>query len=95
MLASNETANDFQDVAAFLRNGGQRGPQRQILREGTYAINLAQFVVITDEQTYYLPISKDDQTVIQNMADVIADRNGFTPGRDQRFGRHGWHCYRS
>jgi uncharacterized membrane protein YqiK len=48
VLASNNTANDFQDVAAFLKNGGQRGPQRQILREGTYAINLAQFVVITE-----------------------------------------------
>jgi uncharacterized membrane protein YqiK len=79
VLATNETANDFQDVAAFLRNGGQRGPQRQILREGTYAINLAQFVVITDDQIYYLPISKDDQTVIQSMADIITDRNGFTP----------------
>ena len=31
------TARDFQDVRAFLTNGGQRGPQRQILREGTYA----------------------------------------------------------
>ncbi len=31
-LASNVTANDFQDVAGFLQNGGQRGPQRQILR---------------------------------------------------------------
>ena len=58
VLASNVTANDFQDVAAFLNNGGQRGPQRQILREGTYAINLAQFVVITEEQVYYLPLSR-------------------------------------
>ena len=47
VLATNITANDFQDVAAFLTHGGQRGPQRQILRDGTYAINLAQFVVIT------------------------------------------------
>ncbi len=50
VLATNIAANDFQDVAAFLNNGGQRGPQRQILREGTYAINLAQFVVITEER---------------------------------------------
>ena len=34
--------------ALFLEKGGQRGPQRQILREGTYAINLAQFVVLSD-----------------------------------------------
>ena len=79
VLASNTTANDFQDVAAFLKNGGQRGPQRQILREGTYAINLAQFVVITEERVYYLSLSKDDQTVIQNMAQVISSRKGFTP----------------
>ena len=44
------TASDFQDVRAFLADGGQRGPQRRILREGTYAINLAQFVVITEDQ---------------------------------------------
>ncbi|NTU75154.1 MAG: flotillin family protein [Anaerolineaceae bacterium] len=79
VLATNITANDFQDVAAFLTHGGQRGPQRQILREGTYAINLAQFVVITEERVYYLPLSRDDQTVIQSMAEVIGTRKGFTP----------------
>jgi uncharacterized membrane protein YqiK len=79
VLASNVTANDFQDVFAFLSNGGERGPQRQILREGTYAINLAQFVVITEERIYYLPLGRDDQTVIQNMAKVIGERGGFTP----------------
>ena len=79
VLATNVTANDFQDVTAFLTNGGQRGPQRQILREGTYAINLAQFVVITEERVYYLPLSHDDQTVIKNMSTIISDRRGFTP----------------
>src|SRR6185503_14129202 len=39
-LASNAATADFLDVAAFLANGGQKGPQRTILREGTYAINL-------------------------------------------------------
>jgi uncharacterized membrane protein YqiK len=79
VLATNVSANNFQDVTDFLNNGGQRGPQRQILREGTYAINLAQFVVITEERVYYLPLSRDDQTVIQNMATVIGERNGFSP----------------
>jgi len=32
-LASNETTFEFQDVEAFLKNGGQRGPQRRVLRE--------------------------------------------------------------
>ena len=79
VLASNVEANDFQDVVAFLTKGGQRGPQRQILREGTYAINLAQFVVITQDRTYYLPLNREDETVIKNMVQVIADRNGFLP----------------
>jgi len=46
-LASNTEADDFQDVRGFLEKGGQKGPQRKILREGTYAINLAQFIVLT------------------------------------------------
>lgn len=79
VLATNTAANNFQDVAAFLNNGGQRGPQRQILREGTYAINLAMFVVITEERVYYLPLSRDDQSVIQSMSQVISTRKGFTP----------------
>jgi uncharacterized membrane protein YqiK len=90
VLASNVTANDFQDVAAFLRNGGQRGPQRQILREGTFAINLAQFIVITEEQVYYLPLNRAEEEVIQNMAKVIAERDGFRPvvikDRDDKIG---------
>lgn len=78
-LASNETASDFQDVEAFLHNGGQRGPQRQILREGTYAINLVQFMVITEDKVYYLPLNRDDETVIKRMTEVIAERHGFRP----------------
>lgn len=79
VLATNTTANDFQDVVHFMTHGGQRGPQRQILREGTYAINLAQFVVITEERVYSLPLSREDELVIQSMATVINTRKGFTP----------------
>lgn len=78
-LASNATADDFQDTAAFLRDGGQRGPQRTILREGTYAINLAQFVVITETQLHYLPLSGDELGPFQQMAQTIGARGGFTP----------------
>jgi len=78
-LASNVTADDFQDVTAFLKNGGQRGPQRRILREGTYAINLVQFIVLTDERVYSLPLSREDADVIQKMSKVIAERGGFIP----------------
>lgn len=78
-LASNVQANDFQDVAVFLRNGGQRGPQRQILREGTYAINLVQFVVLTEDDLYFLSLDDHDDAVFQRMADVIRERDGFRP----------------
>src|SRR5438477_3612751 len=78
-LASNAVAGDFQDAAAFLQNGGQRGPQRKILREGTYALNLAQFVVITTERVYFLPLEKSDGEIFQRMTKVIQDRAGFDP----------------
>ena len=78
-LASNETAFDFQDVEAFFKDGGQRGPQRRVLREGTYAINLMQFIVLTDERIYSLPLSRDEMQTIQGMAQVISERGGFVP----------------
>jgi uncharacterized membrane protein YqiK len=78
-LASNAVASDFQDAAAFLRAGGQRGPQRKILREGTYAINLAQFVVITSERVYFLPLERSDVEIFQRMTKLIQERNGFDP----------------
>ncbi len=78
-LASNVDASDFQDVDSFLKNGGQRGPQRRVLREGTYAINLVQFIVLTDGRVYSLPLSREDMDVIQKMASVISDRGGFFP----------------
>jgi len=38
--------DDFQDAAAFLRNGGERGRQLAILTSGSYRINPALFEVI-------------------------------------------------
>jgi len=78
-LASNVTANDFQDVAAFLRSTGQRGPQRKILREGTYAINTAQFIVITNERVHFLPLDASEADTFKQMAALIAKRDGFEP----------------
>jgi uncharacterized membrane protein YqiK len=33
-------SNNFQNARDFLLNGGQKGPQRGIVREGTYALTL-------------------------------------------------------
>ncbi len=56
-LGANVTAAHFQNVRAFLNAGGRRGPQRQILRERTYALNLAAFVIMTD-QKILLPVTR-------------------------------------
>jgi uncharacterized membrane protein YqiK len=79
VLASNVAVSDFQDVEGFMKNGGQRGPQRRILREGTYAFNLVQFVVITEEKVFSLPLSREESEIIRRMAEVIAERKGFRP----------------
>lgn len=72
--------NNFQDVRAFLSNAGQKGPQRGIVREGTYAFNLAQFVIITENKTYYLPMgNKSEQDSILEMSRIITERKGFEP----------------
>ena len=70
---------DFQDVAEFFAAGGQRGPQRQILREGTYAINLAQFSVITEREVFYLPLNRNEEAIFREMATTIDERGGFDP----------------
>ena len=73
-------ANNFQDVTGFLKNGGQRGPQRGILREGTYAINLAQFIVITPSDIKAIFNStKNERLELVSMQKTLLERNAFSP----------------
>jgi len=46
---STEGHKDFQDGAAFLQNKGQRGPQLDFLKPGTYYINPLLFAITRDE----------------------------------------------
>lgn len=78
-LADNAQAKDFRDVRGFLATGGQKGPQRKILREGTHIINPALFVVMTDEATYGLSLDKDEQAYYDNMRGVLVQRSAFVP----------------
>jgi uncharacterized membrane protein YqiK len=83
--------NTFSDVKSFIDNGGQRGPQRQILREGTYAFNLAQFVIITEEAIYYLPLKNpQEDATINSMWQHLNEMGGFVPviikGSEDRLG---------
>src|SRR6201996_5978004 len=81
VLGANDTddKSDFQDARRFLRGGGQKGPQRKVLREGTYAINTTQFAVITDERVYGHALSAQEQDVLNAMQQTITDRDGFVP----------------
>jgi uncharacterized membrane protein YqiK len=78
-LAANANDTDFQETRAFLESGGQKGPQRKILREGSYAINLAQFVVVTKDQTFALQLDGADAALLIQMAEIIEERDGFEP----------------
>ena len=78
-LARNDQANNFENVRDFLANGGQKGPQRKILREGVYAINLAQFVVLTATRNYSVELAASDDGVLLKTASLIAARKGFEP----------------
>jgi uncharacterized membrane protein YqiK len=83
--------NNFQNARAFLEKGGQKGPQRGIVREGTYAFNLAQFIIITADKMFYLSMgSHGEEATILKMAEVLKERYGFTPivikGADDKVG---------
>ncbi len=75
-----EEAGEADDVRGFLEKGGQAGPQRRMLRTGTYAINTALFNVIsgTDEGILSFDAtthSRDDQKILE----ALRSRNAFSP----------------
>src|SRR5262249_29625799 len=71
---SNAKAGDFYDVRQFLTAGGQKGPQRKLLREGTHAINLAQFIVLTEDSTYAIQLSRQENGISDAVRKTIEDR---------------------
>ncbi len=60
---------------------GQRGRQRAVLREGVYAINLALFVVITENDVFLLKRLHDKQSmaVLSGWQHELAHIGGFSP----------------
>ena len=78
-LADNAKVGDFRDARSFLAAGGQKGPQRKVLREGTHIINPALFVVMTEEATYSLPLDTREQDYYDKMREVLDQRRGFVP----------------
>jgi uncharacterized membrane protein YqiK len=94
-LARVVPCDNFQDARAFLTGEGnpsglcgQRGRQRAILREGVYAINLALFVVVSEDTIYRLALDNrnESRTVDQWRQELLAC-DGFDPvvvGVDRR-----------
>ncbi|MFO0908274.1 MAG: SPFH domain-containing protein [Isosphaeraceae bacterium] len=89
-LARVAPCNHFQDTRGFLVGEGgtpdqepilgQRGRQRAILREGVYALNLAQFIVVTEETVYRLDLGgqRELKTVVGWQAQ-LSEIGGFSP----------------
>ena len=71
-------SNHFQDAEAFIENGGQRGRQRAILREGVFAINPALFVVITEDRVYG-GLGSEKAEVHAQWQQEILSLHGFRP----------------
>jgi uncharacterized membrane protein YqiK len=78
-LADNSRVDKFLDVRAFLAGGGQKGPQRKVLREGTHIINPALFVVMTEEATYSMQMDEHESAYYAKMRELLDQRKGFTP----------------
>jgi len=74
-LGATIACNHFQEADAFLQNGGQRGRQRAILREGVYAINTALFVVLTETQVYSL----EENATYPQWQQELAEIDGYRP----------------
>jgi uncharacterized membrane protein YqiK len=84
-LARVVPCNNFQDARAFLvpaegAERGQRGRQRAILREGVYAINLALFVVVTEDAVYRVPYQEEREAQkLVGWQRELSRIDGFSP----------------
>jgi uncharacterized membrane protein YqiK len=77
-LGRNVDSNHFQDAHRFFEGHGQRGRQRGILREGVYAINLAVFVVITEDRVFSGPV-KESADRYESWKAQLASMRAFSP----------------
>lgn len=77
-LAKFPEGTSYNDVTSFISKGGQQGPQRAILREGTYAINTAAFAVLTSDHVYTVDIGEGNDS-FDKMWRALDARKAFDP----------------
>ena len=86
-----EGHNDFQDASKFLGAGGQRGPQFDVLRPGTYYINPLMFkveiddVAVVERGQVAVVVSNvgEEPPQIRSMIEELAKKEGAVPGTEQ------------
>ena len=82
--------NDFQDASAFLGAGGQRGPQFDVIRPGTYYINCQMFqveldnVAVVERGQVAVVVSNVGQEpkAIKELVEAIARDEGIPTGSE-------------
>src|SRR2546425_1200071 len=80
LLAREVVCDSFQDAAAFLKNGGERGRQLAFLTAGTYRITPALFEVVTAASAAHHGMTPAQLRVYH----VAADRQGIVTALDGR-----------
>jgi len=80
VLAREVVCDSFQDAAAFLKNGGERGRQLAFLTAGTYRINPALFEVVTAASAAHHGMTPAQLRVYH----VAPDRQGIVTALDGR-----------
>ncbi len=74
-LASTAHGADFQDLVAFLQNGGEKGPQRQILREGKAQQQAAQIQTLAGAEAEKVRLMGEGEAKrIKVMAEAQAEQ---------------------
>ena len=83
--------SDFQNASAFLGAGGERGPQFDVLKPGTYYVNPQMFqvelddVAVVERGQVAVVVSNvgDEPKQIKELVDAMAAREGATVDKDQ------------
>lgn len=71
MLGKNVVCDDFQDGRKFLENGGEKGRQSAMLKEGTYRINTELFEVVTKANAGKYGLNQDLLDIIRIPTDMV------------------------
>jgi len=76
---------DFQDLAAFRANGGQKGVQRPVLAPGTLApIHPVGFVVVTQGRSFGRPVSAEIRVFVETLRALDLRVTRIAPDADGR-----------